>query len=111
MIVPLLLSEILGGLGFGQRVIVVTIFLMLIWYLFRARRVAGRSASMAATLWLVMIAIAGAAAVAIFLGWIDPEPGQAVGDVLAWVEAAGRFIWGPIDDIIRTLWPFALWPP
>jgi hypothetical protein len=103
---PLFIFGLLDGLGLGERILVGAVFVLFVLYLWRMRQMAGKSANTASTLWLVGISVSAAAALAIFLGWVDPFPDRFLTDVMSWVRATFEFVFGPVDDFIRGLIPW-----
>ena len=99
----LILFDILDGLGAGEQVMVAAVMVLVVLYMFRARRVAGKSVSLAGTGWVVFVSVSTAAALAIFLGWVDPSPGEFVHDVLGFVGWAAKSVWEPVADFLRGL--------
>lgn len=100
---PLFVMDLLSGLGFGEQVMVSAVFVLTVLYLLKGKKAAGTFVGVMGTMWLLTVGILAAAAVAIFLGWVNPVPEEFMADIVKAAKATFDFVKGPVDDWIRDL--------
>lgn len=94
----LFIVDLLSGFGFGQQVTIAAVAIIVALYLFRTKSAAGRAVGVAGTMWLVTVAISLTFAVAVLLGWIDPNPVAFIEDGYFAFEKGMQYVFGPVYD-------------
>lgn len=105
ILTPLIVTEILSGLGFGEQVVVGAVLVITVLYLFRARSAAGKTVTLASTVWTVAVAVLAAGSLAIFLGWVDPSPGKMMADLFGFFQWLVGVFWDTGVDAVDGLIP------
>lgn len=98
---PLLLGEVLVGLGFGQQVVLAALSMTAIWWVYRGIGVGKLIGGMVSE-WVLRGLLVGAGfAFAIGFGWLDVA--AASGDIGALLSQTGAFVGRFGDDAWRWL--------
>lgn len=100
---PLLITDVLSGLGFGQRVLVAASLILVVLYALKGRRTASTVAGLMGTAWFAVVVVAVAFAIAILAGWVDPSPAKFWSDVVAGATNIYHALAGPVDEWVRSL--------
>lgn len=103
MTVPLFVVDLLAGLNLGEQVTVAAVFILFVLYAVRGKKAAGSVVGVMGTAWLLSVGISLALAVAILLGWVDPNPVAFLEDAGMALKEAAEWFYGPIGDFFRDL--------
>lgn len=94
--IPLQLIGFLSQLGLGEQITVAATIGVILLYLFRSKQYAGTVAGVFGTLWFATISAGVVLVVALLTGWLDPNAGKFISDVIA---GAQFIIEVPLDII------------
>ncbi len=97
--------ELLGSLGLGQQVMTAATIGAVAWYLFRGKSAASTFAAGIGTVTTVVMGTLATLAVAIALGWVDPDIAKLTGDVLAAGTTVLEWLASIPVDIIKGVLP------
>lgn len=88
---------LLGVLNLGEQLSAALILIITAWYVVRGKSVAGTVVGIVGTITSIILGVLIALALAIGLGWFDPQPGVFIEDVSAAVgfgiDVAGSTVW------------------
>lgn len=92
-------GDLVSVLGLGGTVAAALPLFMVVWYLFRAKKVAGMAASAGATAFVVAASATASVAIVLALGWASPRVSIMLEDLRALAEAGD----GPARTLLRML--------
>ena len=95
-----LLLDGLRAVGVGGNVLIAAMIALAAFYVFRGKRYAGAAAAVGGSITVYTIAVLGALALAIGLGWLEPNPGL--------VSEALSAVRGPVGDLVGTVVDMAI---
>jgi len=76
---------LLSGLGLGEQLFAAGALMLVAWYLLRAVSMAGTAGAVLTGGVMYVVVSAVVIAVALALGWLDPQPG-VIRDTVGWVR-------------------------
>jgi hypothetical protein len=95
-----LLTGLLAYLGLGGSVMTGAVLLVVAFYVWRGVSVGRTVATLAGSLAAYALVLLVALGIAIVLGWVDPHPGAAFGDLRVAARAVFDVATGPVRDLV-----------
>jgi len=94
------LLELLSQLGVGAQVMIAASLAMAAYYLLKGKKYAGMAAALGGSMVVYGVVVLVALAVAIGLGWLEPNPGLARDGL--------DVVFGSASDLLATGWEVAI---
>lgn len=101
--IPLVLVDLLRGMGVGEQVTVALLVGIVLIYLFRGRKVASAIAGVVGTAWLVAMGIGVFVIAMLVREWADPRPSAFMHDVAVLADLAKQYLVDPGVDWLRDV--------
>lgn len=92
---------LIKSLGLGEQLMVAAVFGIIFLYLLKGRKIAKVLAGIVGTAWFAASVIVASAAVAIGAGWVDPNPAEFIGDLVAAGNAFFEMVGQRIVDMLE----------
>lgn len=100
--IPLQVVRIISELGLGEQVTAAAVLAIVVLYLFRGKKAAGTVVGVVGTIWFAGVSVGVALAVALLMGWVDPNVSEFLSDVQMLAGELLRLLMGPVEDFVRS---------